>query len=98
MCDRVAIARVTASSVARARVGSRVSEVGMTDPLVPCELHELSSCGLCHPPNRTYRRGRAVVDVPHGHFVEVRGGKGVYHHLTATTSRGTATERMSRRL
>jgi hypothetical protein len=28
----------------------------------------------------SFRRGRTPIDVPNGQFVEVRGGKGVYHH------------------
>lgn len=51
-----------------------------TDPSVPCDVHELAHCALCHPPARQYRRGHAGLDVPPGHYVEVRGGKGVYHH------------------
>ena len=51
-----------------------------TDPLAPCEVHELSNCAYCHPPARQYRRGPAHLDVPAGSYIEVRGGRGVYHH------------------
>ena len=54
--------------------------VDATDPSAPCEVHELRYCGLCHPPAHAYRRGRTDLDGPAGHYVEVRGGKGVYHH------------------
>ena len=52
----------------------------MTDPARPCRVHELENCALCQPPPLSYRRGPHPVHVPPGHFVEVRGGKGVYHH------------------
>jgi hypothetical protein len=50
------------------------------DPSVPCAVHEMAYCGLCYPPARRYRRGRTTHVVPVGHYVEVRGGTGVYHH------------------
>ena len=37
-------------------------------------------CGLCRPPAPRYRRGLTTLDVPAGYYVEIRGGKGVYHH------------------
>jgi hypothetical protein len=43
-------------------------------------VHELAHCGLCHPRAAAYRRARELPGVPQGHYVEVRGGKGVYHH------------------
>jgi hypothetical protein len=47
--------------------------------LVPCELHELEGCGICHPPEPRHRRGHGL-DVAAGSFVSIRGGRGVYHH------------------
>lgn len=52
----------------------------MPNPSEPCVVHELANCGLCYPPARTYARGRIVLTVPPGHYVEIRGGRGVYHH------------------
>ena len=52
----------------------------MADPSRPCDLHELTYCGVCHLPQAGYRRGRDPLNVPSGHYVAVRGGKGVYHH------------------
>lgn len=65
----------------RHRIGSSVP-IGdaVTDPHAPCALHEMPNCALCHPPAHQYRRGNPRPDVPAGHYVEVRGGRGVYHH------------------
>jgi hypothetical protein len=52
----------------------------MADPLTPCVVHEMANCAICNPPAPTYRRGQPTLDVPAGHFVEIKGGKGVYHH------------------
>ena len=52
----------------------------MTDPSEPCIVHEMANCAVCHPPPRAYRRGQQALNVPSGHYVEVKGGKGVYHH------------------
>lgn len=49
------------------------------EPLEPCELHEIQNCGICNPPQPTYRKGHSL-GVPEGSYVSVRGGKGVYHH------------------
>jgi hypothetical protein len=46
----------------------------------PCEIHELQNCAICFPAPKGYPRGDRRVDVPPGSYVEVRGGKGVYHH------------------
>ena len=50
------------------------------DPLERCAVHEMQNCAICWPPTPQYRRGTRTIDVPPGSFVEVRGGKGVYHH------------------
>lgn len=50
------------------------------DPAVPCSTHDLAYCAICHPPARKYRRGLRAIEVPDGSYVQVRGGKGVYHH------------------
>jgi hypothetical protein len=41
----------------------------------------MQNCALCNPPVRQYRRGLRTIDALAGYFVEVKGGKGVYHHL-----------------
>lgn len=51
----------------------------MAEPLEPCDLHEVSNCGICHPPPPGYRRGVATPDVPAGHYVEIIPGTSVYH-------------------
>lgn len=50
-----------------------------TDPATPCPIHELRFCALCHPPARSYRTGLRAVDVPSGSYVQVKGGRSVYH-------------------
>ena len=50
------------------------------DPSIPCVIHDMPYCGLCRRPAPRYRRGLTVLEVPPGHYVEIRGGKGVYHH------------------
>lgn len=75
-------------SVGRRRVSGFDGLVGTTDTAHvttsdqsrPCAVHELSHCGLCHPRAKSYRRGPVAIDAPPGHYVEVAGGKGVYHH------------------
>ena len=49
------------------------------DPLHPCAIHELQNCAICFPAPTSYRRSISRVEVPAGSYVEVRGGKGVYH-------------------
>jgi hypothetical protein len=51
----------------------------MSDPSVSCPVHELSYCGICHPPAATYRRGQIAVDAPAGSYVEIHPGTEVYH-------------------
>jgi hypothetical protein len=50
------------------------------DRSIPCEIHEQAYCAWCYPPESTYRRGVRSPDVPENHYVEIRGGRGVYHH------------------
>jgi hypothetical protein len=52
----------------------------MSDDARPCDVHELPYCGLCQQTTGNYQRGRVRLNVPPGHYVEIRGGKGVYHH------------------
>ena len=52
----------------------------MADPLAPCPVHELAGCSICKPSVPGYQRGLRALDVPYGSYVEIKGGKGVYHH------------------